>query len=195
MINLRTLVLNPSYEPVNLFPLYTIRPEDAIVRVMHGNAILAESFPRKVLTPSRDDLYWPSIIVNRKIYNHRYREARLKQETLFYRDNGKCQYCNVDLHITTMTCDHVIPQSKGGNHTWKNVVAACKKCNAQKDNKMPIGKWKPLSTPHEPSLYELIEKRKKFPIVVDDMKWIDYFGNWNSDVKIRPSVERMFKNE
>lgn len=30
--------------------------------------------------------------------------------------------------------DHVIPRSKGGEHSWLNVVAACRKCNAKKGN-------------------------------------------------------------
>jgi len=31
--------------------------------------------------------------------------------------------------------DHVVPLSKGGNHTIDNLVAACRSCNAKKSNK------------------------------------------------------------
>jgi len=31
----------------------------------------------------------------------------------------------------------VIPRSRGGTHTWENVVAACRRCNAKKENRTP----------------------------------------------------------
>jgi len=31
----------------------------------------------------------------------------------------------------------VIPRSKGGEHTWENVVAACRRCNSRKENRRP----------------------------------------------------------
>lgn len=47
--------------------------------------------------------------------------------------------------------DHVQPISKGGKHTWTNVVTACNKCNNQKGNKnlSEYGK-SPLHKPIEP---------------------------------------------
>ena len=33
--------------------------------------------------------------------------------------------------------DHVIPRSKGGPHTWENVVAACRRCNTRKEDRLP----------------------------------------------------------
>ncbi len=32
--------------------------------------------------------------------------------------------------------DHVIPRSRGGTHTWDNVVAACRRCNSKKENRL-----------------------------------------------------------
>ena len=29
-----------------------------------------------------------------------------------------------------------MPRSKGGSHTWDNVVAACRTCNARKENRL-----------------------------------------------------------
>jgi 5-methylcytosine-specific restriction endonuclease McrA len=45
------------------------------------------------------------------------------------RDNHACQYCGSGKRLTL---DHVIPRSKGGQHTWNNVVAACARCNCRK---------------------------------------------------------------
>jgi 5-methylcytosine-specific restriction endonuclease McrA len=45
------------------------------------------------------------------------------------RDHHTCQYCGSSKRLTL---DHVIPRSKGGLHTWDNVVTACERCNSRK---------------------------------------------------------------
>jgi 5-methylcytosine-specific restriction endonuclease McrA len=49
------------------------------------------------------------------------------------RDNHTCQYCGSTRHLTL---DHVIPRSKGGGHTWDNVVTACQRCNTSKGSRL-----------------------------------------------------------
>ena len=44
------------------------------------------------------------------------------------RDGGKCQYCG----NRAESIDHVVPRSRGGQHIWENVVAACRRCNTSK---------------------------------------------------------------
>ncbi len=56
----------------------------------------------------------------------------LNRRAVFARDNYKCQYC----HSPAENIDHVIPRSRGGTHTWDNVVAACKPCNARKEDRL-----------------------------------------------------------
>ena len=46
---------------------------------------------------------------------------------------GRCQYCGA----AAENLDHVIPRSRGGQHIWENVVAACRRCNAKKENRTP----------------------------------------------------------
>ncbi|MBW4617416.1 MAG: HNH endonuclease [Desmonostoc vinosum HA7617-LM4] len=50
------------------------------------------------------------------------------------RDNHTCQYCG---STKRLTLDHVIPRSKGGQHSWDNVVTACEKCNSTKSDRLP----------------------------------------------------------
>jgi predicted transcriptional regulator len=57
------------------------------------------------------------------------------------RDGRKCVYCNRNLreNLKTpeddlLTFDHIIPFSKGGKTTIKNIVLACWKCNKTKRN-------------------------------------------------------------
>ncbi len=66
------------------------------------------------------------------------------------RDHHACQYCG---STKRLTLDHVIPRSKGGLHTWDNVVAACESCNSVKGDRLPqdagmIPRTKPKAPMH-----------------------------------------------
>jgi 5-methylcytosine-specific restriction endonuclease McrA len=50
---------------------------------------------------------------------------------VFARDHWTCQYCGAPAE----NLDHVVPKSRGGTHTWDNVVAACRRCNSKKENR------------------------------------------------------------
>ena len=51
--------------------------------------------------------------------------------------NYKCFYCGIKFDENTLPeRDHIIPISKGGNNIKKNVVPACRSCNAKKHNKI-----------------------------------------------------------
>jgi 5-methylcytosine-specific restriction endonuclease McrA len=56
----------------------------------------------------------------------------VSRRELLRRDGHKCQYCGTG---KSLTIDHVIPRSRGGSHTWDNVVIACEKCNGRKGDK------------------------------------------------------------
>lgn len=43
-----------------------------------------------------------------------------------------CFYCGKKLSRRRATKDHVIPISKGGGNSKKNIVDACRKCNSEK---------------------------------------------------------------
>jgi 5-methylcytosine-specific restriction endonuclease McrA len=49
------------------------------------------------------------------------------------RDSHLCQYCGSRHRLTL---DHVTPRSKGGLHTWDNVVTACERCNGTKGDRL-----------------------------------------------------------
>ena len=56
----------------------------------------------------------------------------LSRRAVFARDGHRCQYCN----RAAENIDHVVPRSRGGPHTWENVVASCRPCNARKEDRL-----------------------------------------------------------
>ena len=72
------------------------------------------------LTLNSSERLWKTPPVNRK--------------EILRRDKHCCQYCGSRKRLTL---DHVIPRSRGGKHTWNNVVTACEPCNSFKGNRTP----------------------------------------------------------
>lgn len=182
MKHLRTLVLNSSYMPLSLFPLYTISAEDAITRYLNNSCAVVEWYDRPILTASRDDLRWPSVIANYNGHSFK-KDIRLKKESLYYRDHCVCQYCGTPLTVHTLTYDHVIPRAKGGKHSFDNVVASCKPCNNEKGDTIS-SKWVPKHKPWNPDFYDMLKIRSRYPILVDDEKWKNFLPNWTGEVTV-----------
>jgi hypothetical protein len=87
--------------------------------------------------------------------------------------------------------DHVIPKSRGGRTTWENVAAACKSCNAAKNDKLPKGKWMPRQKLYAPTYGQLLSIRRKFPIVIYDERWGEFLPNWTGDIIIREPSKKV----
>jgi 5-methylcytosine-specific restriction endonuclease McrA len=80
---------------------------------------------------------------------------RLSKKNIFYRDNGRCQYCRTKLTLSEMTLDHVVPKShfeKGEcSSYWENLVTCCVECNRRKKDKTPEqARMHLLSEPKKP---------------------------------------------
>lgn len=84
----------------------------------------------------------------------------LTNKSLFARDKYICAYCGdqfLKKPTTTLSRDHVIPTSRGGEDTWTNVVTACIPCNHKKANKLVDGdKLKLLYVPYMPCKSEAL---------------------------------------
>ena len=95
-----------------------------MVRSANGHKIhsITRSFPM------------PSVIRLNRYVNAPYKGVNLTRQNIFKRDNFECQYCGTKRELTL---DHVIPSSRGGPHSWLNLVTACKRCNARKGDFTP----------------------------------------------------------
>ncbi len=52
--------------------------------------------------------------------------------------SGKCYYCGQLVTFKELTMDHLIPLSRGGRSSKKNLVPCCKKCNTKKKTMLPV---------------------------------------------------------
>lgn len=134
-------MLNASYQPLCVVPvrraLVLALKEKADVIHTNGHMFRSESL----------ELRAPSVVKLRYFVKVPYRaRASLSRRAVFVRDEHTCQYCG----RTAENVDHVIPRSKGGAHTWDNVVAACKSCNSRKENKSPADVGMRLRRPPVP---------------------------------------------
>jgi 5-methylcytosine-specific restriction endonuclease McrA len=125
----RVLVLNASYEPLNVC---TVRR--ALVLLLKEKA---EVLGDDVLRSETMRLDRPEVIrlisfvrVPRDIHRR-----RITRKAVLARDGWTCQYCGSDK--PTLTVDHVIPRSRGGESIWENIVASCAPCNRKKGNRLP----------------------------------------------------------
>lgn len=60
----------------------------------------------------------------------------------------KCACCGTKLNMKTLTMEHVVPISKGGDNVPENLVVLCKNCNSRKSNKLywPMGFYMALNS-------------------------------------------------
>ncbi len=124
----RALVLNVSEQPL---AVVTARRAVVLVLKDKAEAIVSNGF---VFRSERFELEAPSVVRLRYFVKVPYRaQAPLTRRAVFARDGWACQYCGSPAE----NLDHVIPRSRDGEHSWDNVVAACRRCNSKKENRRP----------------------------------------------------------
>jgi 5-methylcytosine-specific restriction endonuclease McrA len=67
------------------------------------------------------------------------RHVRFSRINIYARDRNTCQYCGRRFARSDLNLDHVIPRSKGGRSSWRNVVCSCVDCNRRKGGRTPSG--------------------------------------------------------
>ncbi len=130
-LNRLVLVLNASYEPINI-----CSARRALTLVFKGAAIVEQGSAYTVHT-SKINIPIPSV-VRLCQYKRMPRQNRsVSRKGIILRDGSTCQYCTSKLPAKELTLDHVIPSSRGGDSTWENLVASCFRCNNRKGSRTP----------------------------------------------------------
>lgn len=123
----RALVLNATYEPLSVVP-----SRRALVLVLSGRAEILQATDQLVRSEHLA-VTVPSVIRLRSFVRVPFRRrSALSRRGIFARDGWECQYCG----SRADSIDHVHPKSRGGLHSWDNVVAACRRCNTAKRDRL-----------------------------------------------------------
>lgn len=171
MLNRPVLVLNQSYEPLNI-----CRVRRAVVLINQGKAEMLENGLGFI--HSVNNIFpLPSVIKLAHMIKRPRPERKLTRLGVFHRDHYTCQYCGIESR--QLTIDHVLPRYRGGQHTWENVVTACIPCNRRKAGKTPKqARMKLIRQPSQP--HDNIPFYIPHHYIQDLSEWQKYLAHWAS---------------
>ena len=161
----RVLVLNASYQPLSV-----VTPRRAVVLVLNQKATVVVG-RNEIWNSEHRKVEVPSVVRLNRFVKVPYRRAvPVTRRAVFGRDGHQCQYCGSPAE----SIDHVLPRSKGGDHTWENVVACCRPCNIRKGDRSPAEAGFRLSaSPRPPRHYAWIYSSTGDQV---DPEWQPYLG-------------------
>jgi 5-methylcytosine-specific restriction endonuclease McrA len=158
------LVLNATYEPLCVVPA-----RRAVVLVITAKAISVHDGSR-VLHAERTSLHVPAVVRLARYVKVPYRaDIPITRKGVLARDGHRCVYCGA----TATSLDHVVPKSRGGAHSWENVVAACGRCNhAKADRPLHEMGWRMPRPPRAPTgpAWRILGSRRMDP------SWLPFLG-------------------
>jgi len=101
----------------------------------------------------------PAVLVLIKVVRTVYRgKVPFTRKNVLIRDRFACAYCGKS--NKSLTVDHVIPRSRGGQSDFDNCVACCKDCNVKKGCRTPRESGMRLTNrPYQPTISEFIRIR------------------------------------
>ncbi|KAJ4972307.1 hypothetical protein NE237_005406 [Protea cynaroides] len=147
----RGLVLDTSYRPINV-----ICWRRAICLEFMEKADVLEYYGQTVSSPS-GSFYIPAVLRVPhflQVVKRRRIKQNLNRKMIFDRDMFTCQYCSSK---QSLTIDHVLPVSRGGEWKWENLVTACAKCNSRKGQKtLEEANMKLNMVPKAPKEYDML---------------------------------------
>lgn len=121
----------------------------------------------------------PKVLLLRDYDQLPVQEVRFSRESLFERDNYRCQYCGNNFEEAHLNMDHVIPRDRGGRTSWENIVTSCIKCNSRKANRLP----------HQADMH-LIRKpeRPKWRPFISSLIGQNYDPDWENFIKMKQTA-------
>lgn len=163
----RVLLLNSTYEPLTALPM-----RRAVIMLMCGKADVVHDDPGgPVIHSATRSIVVPSVIRLKAYVRVPYRaRIPMTRAALMHRDRFRCAYCGGKAD----TVDHVVPRSRGGDHSWENCVAACSTCNHRKADRLLVELgWTLRSVPVPPKgqHWRLLSTVKEL-----DPSWMRYLG-------------------
>ena len=167
-MNEPVLVLNGNYEPIHV-----CNTKRAMGLILAGKATVLENGRGFIHTVSRA-YERPSVIRLFYVVPRPRPRVRLSKREILRRDGYRCQYCG--RQTSQLTIDHIVPRSRGGPHSWENLVTACPQCNRRKGGRtLAEARMTLLHRPFEPRpTAQYLFGR----YVVGDGAWAKYLEGW-----------------
>lgn len=139
------LVLNSDFSPINVTSLHR-----GFSLVYKGKAEILKSSNEPIVCGIKQYVR-PLIIRLLSYVNFQRRRIRVNRHRIMRRDGYACVYCG---NKKELTIDHVIPKSKGGDNSWKNLVTCCSPCNLKKGDKLlHETNMRMIKKPTEPNIF------------------------------------------
>lgn len=180
------LLLNADYQPISYYPL-SLRTAEWGIKLVYENVVdLVAEYPVAARS-QKLSIQLPSVVALRNM-RPRGRRVPCTRHNIFLRDRFTCQYCGKRLPVGSLELEHVLPVSRGGEDTWKNLVAACRGCNCKKDCKTPREAGMPLlrtgfqMEQFEPTSAQFYEEGRRYPPKYLHPTWVDWLI-WNIEDK------------
>ena len=140
----QVLVLNQDYQPLTVCGV-----KRAVMLTFMGKAELLHRNPELKIRSVTQSYDYPTVVRLLSYIRVPYNNIVVTRRNILKRDGYRCQYCNAR---EDLTIDHVIPRSRGGRDTWKNLVTSCASCNIKKGNRTPReASMKLLKKPYKPN--------------------------------------------
>jgi 5-methylcytosine-specific restriction endonuclease McrA len=127
----RTLLLNTTFEPLNVLPW-----KKAVTLIYLGKVQVVKEYDREIQGVSIR-IKQPAVIRLTRFVRSNHVNVKFSRKNIFMRDDFTCQYCGERFDPKHLTCDHIMPRSRGGITEWSNIVTSCTRCNVMKGDKLP----------------------------------------------------------
>ena len=166
-----------SYYPLSLWPW-----QETVKAVFLDRVHIVSEYEREVRSPSVR-MRLPSVVSLKDYVAPNRRRPAFTRFNVFLRDRFTCQFCGRRERAEELTFDHVVPRSRGGVSSWRNVVTACRVCNERKGCRTPSEAGMLLRRrPRPPHASELRVRGRSFPPRHLHRSWTDFLY-WDSELE------------
>jgi 5-methylcytosine-specific restriction endonuclease McrA len=147
----RTLLLNTTFEPLAI-----VSWKKAVTLMFLEKVEVIKEYDREVKSVSAR-VKLPAVLRLLRFVRKNRLNVKFSRKNVFLRDDYICQYCGEPFEPKHLTCDHIVPKSRGGITEWSNIVTSCIYCNLKKGDKLPEeGGMHPLKKPSRPSGFHVL---------------------------------------
>jgi 5-methylcytosine-specific restriction endonuclease McrA len=147
----RTLLLNTTFEPLAI-----VSWRKAVTLLFLDKVEVISEYDREIGCVSTR-IRLPAVIRLLRFVRNNRLNVRFSRKNVFLRDDHRCQYCGERFEARYLTCDHIIPKSRGGITEWTNIVTSCVFCNLKKGDRLSDEiDMHPMKKPTRPSGFHVL---------------------------------------